>query len=209
MFTFFCFATLMTSSFKCNTRQLGTVSVMVEIANKLFDLIHSVVTKSDDLRASVKNIYDATNVGIAGKKDIKEIAFFWEKYWEQIGIKYLDLQTEVEALRLQADEYFMALAQNNSQIIDPELKKQDRNKNLDMQNRWNIEYNLALASLSEAGSILNGGNDFLLLLKNAVLREEIEKQLPQLIMINNQADLLSSKIKTFETKSKIIFNYSK
>lgn len=181
------------------------VTALIYMATEVIKLIDTFAKESDLFSEQVSNVTDIMVSNINAKKDVGDLAKFWEKQWMAIHNKYDALSARLETLNGKSAEYFQELDNNNAMISNEALKEQDAAKNLEIKQRWVIEYQKALSSLNATGQMLREGDDFMYLLRNEVLRSKVTESIASLRGIANQAANLSTNIKTFEHRAKLIF----
>lgn len=181
------------------------IVIMLELSKAVIELITSFSENSDKLHQSVIKMTNATTQAVNEKQPVKDIALFWEENWDNIHEQFKPLEAQLKQIEVTTNQYFQKLDENNNKISDVNLKLADKEKTLQLKARWLVEYSKASNNINDVRLMLRKGNDYIQLLRNIALREEVEKSITDLNNISIQAENIASSIQDFKKNTLLIF----
>lgn len=190
----------------CTPNSVKSVTSLLQLAKSVVILVDTFAQKSETFTNLVNKVSGLAQSSLKKGESIEKIAKFWEQQWQKIHNKYDELNTDLVKLHNKTFQYFQELESNNSMINDEKLKEEDLRRTLELKQQWEVEYKKALLELKNAEEMLKQGDDFMYILKNELIRSEVNSSIDRLDLISNQAINLSKSIDSFENNTKAIFN---
>ncbi|WP_305952605.1 hypothetical protein [Emticicia oligotrophica] len=189
--------------FQCT--QVKNVKSIIDLATSVIEIINAFSESNVSFTNKVKETTELTSKTLNSGGDVKEVAIFWEKYWEEITTDYGNLNNQLSVIKDESLKYFAILDENNALIVDASLRQQDSLKTAQLRQRWDFEYQKASNRIAEIGVMITKGNDYNIILRNTAGRAEIIQSISALNDISYRADLLATDIRVFAINAKAIF----
>jgi len=195
-------------NFRCETEIAFTdVIDLVRIGLRISDMIGLFDKGSHDLSQQVITASQKTSAKLSANSNQVQVAAYWEKKWNEINLKYSQLNNLLTAINDQSQDYFKRLEKNNELIkFDSAGKQLDRQRTEEFKRQWNVQYSQAVSDLGNIGLMVAHANDFKIELTNTVARDNLKNSFDKLAQITTQAKALAVSINQFSINAKAIFS---